>query len=383
MPELPVFAFGLTDVGGRKTNEDAFHTPEQHESKFADRGRLYVVADGTGGQEGGRTASAWAAEVVAEKYYDFTSEDVGENLRTAIQSAHMALFHLAEAVTSWRSMSTTLVAVVVKDHEYWVAHVGDSRLYLARGDKIQQVTQDHTWADDDENFGSLTRWLGGGDQPAVEIDVHHDTLQDDDVLILCTDGLYSQISKDDMRDLTKRKSVKLAVPEMIAIAKAHGTTDNTTAIAVRLGDSHHVEAVKIPRKTLIVGGGIAAAAAALILIIALLSGVPPRPPTDPTGEVIMLPTAVILETPATPTIENTLAPGMPTVTRRPPTDTPIPLPTARPVTLAPVVIPVIPPGVTVATSVPPCPGKQVWNQNRNRCENPPDVPKDPDRDPDR
>ena len=151
----PVFtAFGLTDVGGRRTNEDSFLMPDHHEDKVSSHGRLYVVADGTGGQEGGRTASATAVEVVREKYYDGVSDDVGENLRTAIQTAHRTLFHLANEVPSWRSMSTTLVAVVVKDHRYWVAHVGDSRLYLVRGDKIQQITQDHTWAEYDENLGS-------------------------------------------------------------------------------------------------------------------------------------------------------------------------------------------------------------------------------------
>jgi protein phosphatase len=329
---------------------------------------LYVVADGTGGQEGGRTASAWAAEVVAENYYDNGSDDVSENLRTAIQSAHRALFRLAEEVTSWRSMSTTLVAVVVKDHEYWVAHVGDSRLYLVRGDKIQQVTQDHTWAEDDENFGSLTRWLGGGDQPAVEIDVHHDTLKDGDVLILCTDGLYSQISKDDMRDLTQHKGVKPAVQEMITIAKAHGTTDNTTAIAVRLGGGA-IEAAKIPRSVLIVGGGIAATAAALILIVALLSGVGvsrPTPTPTPTGAVVSTP---IPQGPTATPVIDTPTPGGPTATRRPPTNTPTASSTPRPPTSTPV--PTATSVIVVPTAVPTsqCAKGQFWDSVMGRCKN--------------
>jgi PPM family protein phosphatase len=367
MTEFPVFAFGLTDVGGRKTNEDAFHMAEQHEaSKLANRGRLYVVADGTGGQEGGRTASAWAAEVVAENYYDNASDDIGEGLRTAIQSAHRALFRLADEVPSWRSMSTTLVAVVVKGHEYWVAHVGDSRLYLIRGDKIQQITQDHTWQEDDDNFGSLTRWLGGGDQPTVEVDIHHDTLKEGDVLLLCTDGLYSQISKDDMRDLTRRMNVKSAVQQMISIAKTHGTTDNTTAIAVRVGGSA-VEAAKIPRPMIFVGAGIAA----LILLVALIStGVifPPRATPTPTStRVVLTPTQGTPENTATPTVENTPAPGTPTSTLRP-TNTPTATWTPRPI---PSNTPMPTIGVVTQPTMAPtsqCPAGKFWDPIMGKCK---------------
>lgn len=362
MTELPVFAFGLTDVGGRKTNEDAFHMAEQHEAKLATRGRLYVVADGTGGQDGGRTASAWAAEVVAENYYDNASDDLGESLRTAIQSAHRALFRLADEVASWRSMSTTLVAVAVKDREYWVAHVGDSRLYLVRGDKIQQVTQDHIWPEDDENFGSLTRWLGGGDRPTVEVDLHHDTLKDGDVLILCTDGLYSQVSKDDMRDLTRRMGVKPAVQQMIAIAKAHGTSDNATAIAVRLGGDA-IEAAPKRRQMMLVGGGIAAA----LLIVALIGlAISPPSPATPT------PTSVVTAAPGTesitPTIEmltpvatSTLRPS-PTATA---TSAPLPVTSPQPTATGGVVTP------PTETPAPQCPGEQFWDPAMGRCKNPP------------
>jgi PPM family protein phosphatase len=355
MTELPVFAFGQTDVGGRKTNEDAFHMAEQHESSIATRGRLYVVADGTGGQDGGRTASAWAAEVVAENYYDNTSDDLGESLRTAIRSAHQALFRLAEEVTSWRSMSTTLVALIVKGNQYWVAHVGDSRLYLVREDKVQQLTQDHTWQEDDDNAGSLTRWLGGGDKPTVEIELQHGTLKDGDVLILCTDGLYNYVSKDDMRDLMRRMGVKPAVQQMIAFAKTHGTSDNATAIAVRLGGSV-IEAAPQRRQMMFVGGGVAAA---LILIVALISLANNRPtppikvtPTEETGALIT----------ATP-VADTPVPGAPTSTLRPTdiaTATSAPLPTtiSTPAATSGAVSPTVVP-------TPLCAG--YWDPVMNRC----------------
>lgn len=355
MPEFPVFAFGQTDVGGRKTNEDAFHMAEQHEAKLAARGRLYVVADGTGGQDGGRTASAWAAEVVAENYYDNSSDDLGESLRTAIKSAHQALFRLAAEVTSWQHMSTTLVALIVKGHDYWVAHVGDSRLYLVRGDKVQQLTQDHTWQENDDNEGSLTRWLGGGDKPTVEVELHHDTLKEGDVLILCTDGLYNFVNKDDMRDLTRRMGVKLAVQQMISIAKAHGTSDNATAIAVRLGGDV-IEAAPQRRKMMLVGGG---ALASLVLIVALISLVTNQPPSSikitPTEE-----SATMTATPAA----DTPVPGAPTSTLRP-TDTATATSAPLPTTVSTPASAVIPP---TAAPTSQCPAGYFWDSAMNRCK---------------
>jgi PPM family protein phosphatase len=355
MTELPVFAFGQTDVGGRKTNEDAFHMAEQHDAKLAARGRLYVVADGTGGQDGGRTASAWAAEVVAENYYDNASDDLGESLRTAIKSAHQALIRLAEEVTSWRHMSTTLVALIVKGRDYWVAHVGDSRLYLVRGDKVQQLTQDHTWQEDDDNAGSLTRWLGGGDKPTVEVELHHDTLKEGDVLILCTDGLYNYVSKDDMRDLTRRMGVKLAVQQMISIAKAHGTSDNATAIAVRLGGDA-IEAAPQRRKMMLIGGGIAAA---LILILALIS----LANNKPTPPIKVTPTEEVGTVTATP-VADTPEPGAPTSTLRP-TDTATATSAPLPITISTPTSAVVLPTVAPTSQ---CPAGYFWDSVMNRCK---------------
>ena len=343
----PIYATVLTDVGGRRTNEDSVYDCQAIEPhKAAARGRLYIVADGTGGQEGGQTASSMAAAIISEHYYDDTSPDLGESLRTAISTAHSALYELARTVSSWTEMSTTIVAAVVHEGTLYVAYVGDSRAYLVRDGKARLLTRDHIWLKDDENYGALMRWLGGAGKAMAEVDLLTETLRDNDTVILCSDGLTDVVDNTDIATLASESAPKAASKRLVEMANRRGTGDNVSVAAIRYGGKAPANASK---RWVWLGGGAAALAVVAILII-VLSGTKTGggngadsaagTPAVTTAQVSPSPTKQQYlednEAPAPPTETQPAAPATTEPTRRststpkPPTDTPTPRPTLRP-----------------------------------------------------
>ena len=359
MSQVMIRAAGLTDRGGRNTNEDAFWVCSSvEEEKLQTRGHLYVVADGTGGQEGGQTASTMAAAIVGEHYYDNSDPEVASSLRTAAETAHETLHELAKRVQTWAQMSTTLAAVVIKDGKLVIAHVGDSRVYLVRGDSIRQCTRDHIWLDEGENYGALTRYMGGQGNPHVEVETTEVDLQTGDAILLCTDGLYSVLHKEVLQEITNVQAPVQACKRLIATAKRRNTSDNATAIVARYGGKTRAG---IPPLIWVMGVASLVVLAALLLTSidgddpVTMTPVPsatmapliiddtsvPMPATEPTAT-WEGPSSRSIET-ATyapkPTATATDTGGIPpTSTRQPtltPTDTPRPLPTRRPATQVP------------------------------------------------
>ena len=234
--EIPIYAALRTDAAGRQLNEDAVYgCPAIPAEKRAARGHLYIVADGTGGQEGGQTASAMATTIIAERFYDDTNPDIGESLRQAILTAHEALYELAQRVPSWAEMSTTVVAAVLHQGQLYVAHVGDSRAYLIRNGQARLLTRDHVWLQDDENYGSLTRWLGGGRSRQVEVDLTTETLQENDTVLLCSDGLTDVVGREDIQALAPKGSPPMAARQLVELANRRGTGDNVSVAVIRYG----------------------------------------------------------------------------------------------------------------------------------------------------
>lgn len=235
VPVVPVYTAAVTHVGGRKTNEDAIYTSKGIETpQLASRGHLCIVADGTGGQEGGQTASAMAAAIVGERYYDDSTADLEQSMRTAVQTAHEALYELAGKVSTWAKMSTTIVAAVAKDDQLYIAHVGDSRAYLIREGTARLLTRDHVWLEDDENYGSLMRWLGGG-RATVEVDTTKIVLKEGDKVLLCSDGLTNVADREDLQGVVAKLSPQAATEQLIELANRRGTSDNVSAAVIQYG----------------------------------------------------------------------------------------------------------------------------------------------------
>lgn len=351
---LPVYGTALTDPGGRRVNEDAIYTSaDADEAKTEARGHLYIVADGTGAQEGGQTASSMAAAIIAEHYYDDQSSDFGESLKKAIKTAHEALYELAQKIPAWADMSTTIVAAVIHRGKLYVAHVGDSRAYLIRDGEARLLTRDHIWLEDDDNYGALIRWLGGSRRSSVEVEVlEARELQENDTLVLCSDGLTDVAGREDIQKVASKFAPEAAAKHLIELANRRRTGDNISAAVVRYGGK--APAAAWPRWVLAGGGVVATLVLGTVLVFALTgsdSGSGDGSGQEAAATATPLPgqIAITREATTTPTEEVVIQPTGEST--RPPTSTPVPAtPTPTPVPTR-VIVPTTPP--TVAPTSPP------------------------------
>ncbi|MEE4452458.1 PP2C family protein-serine/threonine phosphatase [Novosphingobium resinovorum] len=225
----------LTDVGAvRKHNEDRYFG--------SDTLGVWLVADGMGGLERGDWASTQVVEAVGALGWQDGVEDVLEAVRAALVQANETI--LAEAERVGKQMGSTAVALVIRERRFGIGWVGDSRAYLLRGKRLYRLTRDHSQVQDlidhgviDEAAAAthplrnvLTRAVGVA-RP-LQMDTIVDTLQDDDLLLLCSDGLYGVIGEQEMEATLSTQSFERAAETMIARCHELGAPDNITVIGV-------------------------------------------------------------------------------------------------------------------------------------------------------
>jgi protein phosphatase len=244
----------LTDVGcKRKGNEDSyFVNPEQH---------LYVVADGMGGHAAGEVASRVAVEAIDE-FVSMTGSDEeitwpfgvddrmslnGNRLKTAIRFANNQVLSAMKESAEYEGMATTVVAVLVDGETANLAHVGDSRAYLIRGGKLELLTSDHSWVNEQIQSGLIspeqarthplrnvvTRALGGRPDLEVEMQVHE--ASHGDLLLLCSDGLTSMVPDEEIARVIGECGEELdeISRRLVAEANERGGEDNITVVLLR------------------------------------------------------------------------------------------------------------------------------------------------------
>lgn len=250
---LVVRAVLRTDVGlVRSENQDfgTYTTPTEEKVSHA-AGRLLVVADGMGGHRGGATASRLAGETVKAQFLGSETSDIASSLRDALSRANARIYSEAQSNPELRGMGTTTSALAVRGEHGWLAHVGDSRIYLVRGDSIRQLTDDHSLVATMVREGLLTpqeaevhprrnvlqRSMGVADD--VEIDVRGPfQLQEGDTFILCSDGLHGLVKDEELKSIAQGP-IDEAADEFLRRALARGAPDNVTVIVARVeaGDS--------------------------------------------------------------------------------------------------------------------------------------------------
>jgi serine/threonine protein phosphatase PrpC len=245
---LVVRAVLRTDVGlVRSENQDfgTYTTPSEEKDSHA-AGRLLVVADGMGGHRGGATASRIAAETVKAQFLGSETHDIATSLREALARANARIFSEAQSNPDLRGMGTTTSALAVRGEHGWLAHVGDSRIYLVRGDTIRQLTEDHSLVATMVREGLLTpqeaevhprrnvlqRSMGVADD--VEIDVRGPfQLQEGDTFILCSDGLHGLVKEPELKEIAQG-TIDDAADEFLRRALERGAPDNVTVIVARV-----------------------------------------------------------------------------------------------------------------------------------------------------
>ena len=235
---------GLTDVGlHRHANQDSYYVSPM--------GDLFIVADGMGGHVGGQEASRLSTEIIRQYIAAHTESDISsdELLKKAIFAANAAVLVDQQEHPDRADMGTTVVVVMIRNHQFWCAHVGDSRLYLLRESGVMQVTQDHTWVAQAMKAGELSSdqiathpWrhvlsqcVGREDLKAVDTQLLQ--TEPGDRLLLCSDGLSEELSSDAIITyLQSAQTCEGAVAALVAAAKARGGRDNITAVAVAIPD---------------------------------------------------------------------------------------------------------------------------------------------------
>lgn len=237
---------GKTDIGAvRSRNEDAFDY-----GILPDGTSWAIVCDGMGGVHGGKIASAAAIEMVSGKikkcYNPSMSVSSLENLLlSSITTANVDVFDRGVFDNSLKGMGTTIVAALVKNNEVCIAHVGDSRAYIIRGNSIEQITKDHSLVQEMLDKGQITkeeyehnpikniitRAMGVDEDIDIEFDYIY--LNDGDALLLCTDGLSGMVNDSKLLEIYQNTEFDKLAEEYISEANNNGGSDNITVVIMK------------------------------------------------------------------------------------------------------------------------------------------------------
>ena len=248
---LRTIEFAITTDRGvvRTENQDAAGTfPDGPLDPSSPGEQLFVVADGMGGHNAGREASALALKTIGETFLAGTpSADPGAFLRHALEIANLRIHDRGLADPGHRGMGTTCTALLLAGDRSLIAHVGDSRAYAVRNSAIAQLTEDHTRVGELVRAGIITsaqarehpersflnRALGA--RPAVTVDiVEGPPLAEPCTLVLCSDGLYTHVDDEEIRTAVTAHAPDEAARELTALAIRRGGFDNITVLIVRV-----------------------------------------------------------------------------------------------------------------------------------------------------
>jgi protein phosphatase len=238
--EIRIRAAGESDTGRtRCINQDAFGFD-------LDRG-LFVVCDGVGGAQAGEVASRTAVDVVLNRFPQTLQLNGGSELNRAIQAANRSLMTASDQEPAYAGMCTTIVSAFFDGHRMWIAHVGDSRAYLLRGQSLHRLTDDHS---------ALSRYLRNGHGTHSKVEMRHldsvltqalgisDLIVPEvvmvqvelgDCFLLASDGVTKALSNPEMlATMLASSSPEQACHQLVVAANHAGGYDNATCIMVEI-----------------------------------------------------------------------------------------------------------------------------------------------------
>jgi protein phosphatase len=242
----------LTDTGRqRRANEDAFLA----------RAPLFAVADGMGGAQAGEVASATAIEVLSGGLGE--GESVEQRLSESVRQANSQIHALSVADDERAGMGTTVTAAYIGENNVTLVHVGDSRCYRWRDGTLERLTDDHSLVEEMVRQGQLTEeqaldhpqrsiiTRALGPESVVEPDAQTVGARDGDLLLLCSDGLSTMISDEQIaKVLAHDEPLKATTHALVAAANEAGGRDNITVVLMRLevlgdADANDIEATQV------------------------------------------------------------------------------------------------------------------------------------------
>ncbi|HPM02815.1 MAG TPA: Stp1/IreP family PP2C-type Ser/Thr phosphatase [Candidatus Cloacimonadota bacterium] len=223
----------------REKNQDYYGTYDTV------NGKLVIVCDGMGGYQGGEIASQLAVETVKQVISSEMTDNIHHLILSALHRAHQVIKEKQGEDSALSDMGTTIVMLLVKEHQFWFAHVGDSRIYLLRQGELQRLNKDHSLVQQMIDGGLIseeqarshpkkniiTRALGAKDG-TPDVSGPYSVFQGDKFL-LCTDGMYGYFNDSEIQEILKRETQN-ACSEFVSISNQRGGDDNITVQIVNV-----------------------------------------------------------------------------------------------------------------------------------------------------
>ena len=238
--------FAGTDIGkAREMNQDYYYV-----SRNSDEVKLCVLADGMGGYTGGEVASKLAVMSVKNYIYNnyaktkLETDEIINLLKDATQYANMIVYEKTREIEFLEEMGTTLEVVLMVENKIYISHIGDSRIYKIRNNKIKQITKDHSYVEKLINDGTITRdeakthpqknmlTKALGCTAFVEPDLLIEKIQENDVILICSDGLTNMVSEQEIVKIIKQNP-ETPNKKLIEAANNAGGSDNITVIVIK------------------------------------------------------------------------------------------------------------------------------------------------------
>ena len=241
-------SIGITDLGlRRENNEDSIFI---HDDNYGSLPNLYIVADGMGGNNSGEIASSRAIEYFCQyvRNNSFSNdEDILDFITSGIAFSNSRIYEDSTANEELAGMGTTMTVCSVKNSKVYIAHIGDSRLYIVGGGSMAQLTTDHSYVNEMVKAGEITevearvhpkrniitRALGVHE--SVEVDGRLIMAYANDHLLLCSDGLTNMITDQEIYStITENSDIKLKAEKLIRLAIENGGHDNISVILISI-----------------------------------------------------------------------------------------------------------------------------------------------------
>lgn len=238
-----------TDKGKvRDNNEDyhKYHVPND-KNLIENFGSLFIISDGVGGNSAGEVASAEAVNVLLQEYYFDTSvKKLQERLKGAFQRTAMHIYDLSTSNTSMNSMKCTLSALLIKQDKFFITHIGDSKIFLLRSNKLVQLTKDHSLVGKLVRLGLISPQEARthpnrhvilkamGDQPIMLPDFYSGRVMVNDMFCLITDGILEHLTVDELKAFLIKDGTETGLKNIINESNKRGGYDNMTIMTVKI-----------------------------------------------------------------------------------------------------------------------------------------------------
>ncbi|GAV23721.1 PP2C family protein-serine/threonine phosphatase [Carboxydothermus pertinax] len=234
----------------RAQNEDAYYIDENN--------AIWAVADGMGGHTGGAIASQLAVKVVADYFLSTSVADITDpekEIQQVFQIINRKIKEKQNIDADLKEMGTTLTLGMLRNAYLFIGHIGDSRAYVFRANKLTRLTQDHTYVAKMVSQGILTEkdaishpyrhlLIKALDGANNEVDIVKFKVQANDLYLFCTDGLLDGISETEIEAIIEKngtEDLEQLAEELISGTLAKGSRDNITVVLARYDDGREVE----------------------------------------------------------------------------------------------------------------------------------------------